>query len=78
MSSYGYQFPDVSQYSRQHTGFQVSDSHSYTSRLDSEPSSHLSSRSREVSHDSYRALEEELSRTVEKLNASELALGIEK
>lgn len=76
MSSYGYQFPDVSQYSRQHTGF--SDSHSYTSRLDSEPSSHLSSRSHEVSHDSYRALEEELSRTVEKLNASELALGIEK
>lgn len=76
MSSYGYQFPDVSQYSQtgQHTGFLESHSH----RLDSEPRSHFSSGSREMSNSSYRALEEELSRTVEKLNVAERALGIEK
>jgi hypothetical protein len=75
MSSYNYNFPDVSQHSGQHTGFL--DSHSL-SRLDSEPSSRFSSGSREMSNSSYRALEEELNRTVEKLNAAERALGIEK
>jgi len=74
MSSYSYQFPEVSQYSGQQTGF----FESHSRRLDSEPSSRFSSGSHETSNGSYRALEEDLRRTVEKLNTAERELAIQK
>ncbi|KAF8799949.1 hypothetical protein BYT27DRAFT_7263333 [Phlegmacium glaucopus] len=74
MSPYSYQFPEASQHSGQHTGFFESHSH----RLDSEPSSRFSSGLREMANSSYRTLEEELSRTVERLNTAERDLAIQK
>lgn len=74
--AYSFQFPDISQHSGQHAGFFESHPHDY--RLDSEPGSHFSSGSRESAKGSYRALEEELSRTVVKLAAIERDLDIQK
>jgi len=66
--TYNYKFPDATQYSGQHAGFFESQ----------EPTSRFSSGSRETAQGSYRALEEELSRTVAKLAAVERDLDIQK
>ena len=74
--AYSFQFPDISQHSGQHAGF--FESHPRDHRLGSELGSHFSSGSRESAKGSYRALEEELSRTVAKLAAIERDLDIQK
>jgi len=74
--AYSFQFPDISQHSGQHAGF--FESHPRDHRLDSELGSRFSSGSRESAKGSYRALEEELSRTVAKLAAIERDLDIQK
>ena len=66
--TYNYKFPDATQYSGQHAGFFESQ----------DPGSRFSSGSRESAKGSYRALEEELSRTVAKLAAIERDLDIQK
>jgi hypothetical protein len=74
--AYSFQYPDISQHSAQHAGF--FEPHSREHRLDSEPTSRFSSGSCETGKSSYRALEEELSRTVAKLGAVERDLDIQK
>lgn len=74
--AYSFQFPDISQHSGQHAGF--FESYSRDHRPDSELTSRYSSGSRETAKGSYRALEEELSRTVAKLGAVERDLDIQK